>query len=154
MRLLRDSSDIGYETHEFAKEIWPLNRSLTGEGVRKTLEQIKAHLPKLEIKSVPSGTAVFDWIIPKEWSVNEAYIVTPNGEKICDFKTNNLHLLGYSTPFDGKVSLKELKEHLYTLPDQPEAIPYITSYYKERWGFCLSQDSVQSARRRRVLRKY
>ena len=140
MRLLRDSSDIGYETHEFTKEIWPLNRSLTGEGVRKTLEQIKAHLPKLEIKSVPSGTAVFDWIIPKEWSVNEAYIVTPNGEKICDFKTNNLHLLGYSTPFDGKVILKELKEHLYTLPDQSEAVPYITSYYKERWGFCLSQD--------------
>jgi aminopeptidase-like protein len=97
-------------------------------------------LPDLEIKAVPSGTDVFDWTIPKEWSANDAYIVTPSGEKICDFKSNNLHLLGYSIPFEGKISLKDLKEHLYTLPDQPDAIPYITSYYKERWGFCLSQD--------------
>ena len=73
-------------------------------------------------------------------SVNEAYIVSPSGERICDFRVNNLHLLGYSIPFEGKIKLKELKEHLYTLPDQPNAVPYITSYYKERWGFCLSQD--------------
>ncbi len=131
---------IGIEIHEFAKKLWPTNRSITGEGVRLTLEQIKFHLPDLKIKSVPSGTAVFDWTIPKEWSANDAYIVTPKGEKICDFKKNNLHLLGYSVPFEGKVSLKELKEHLYTLPDQPDAIPYMTSYYKERWGFCLFQD--------------
>ncbi|MGY9053923.1 MAG: DUF2172 domain-containing protein, partial [Rhodobacterales bacterium] len=111
-----------------------------GEGVRLTLERIKLYLPDLEIKAVPSGTDVFDWTIPKEWSANDAYIVTPSGEKICDFKSNNLHLLGYSIPFEGKISLKDLKEHLYTLPDQPDAIPYITSYYKERWGFCLSQD--------------
>ena len=78
--------------------------------------------------------------LPKEWSANDAYIVTPSGEKICDLKSNNLHLLGYSIPFEGRISLKDLKEHLYTLPDQPDAIPYITSYYKERWGFCLSQD--------------
>jgi aminopeptidase-like protein len=131
---------IGTEIHQFARELWPINRSITGKGVRETLERIKVHLPRLKIKSVSSGTAAFDWKIPKEWSANEAYIVTPNGEKICDFKANNLHLLGYSVPFDGKISLKELKEHLYTLPDQSDAIPYITSYYKERWGFCLSQN--------------
>ena len=134
---------IGGEIHKFAKQLWPMNRSITGEGVRSTLEQIKFHLPELQIKSVPSGTTVFDWTIPKEWSVNEAYIVSPNGQKICDFKVNNLHLLGYSTAFEGKVMLKDLKEHLYTLPDQPEAIPYITSYYKERWGFCLSQNQYK-----------
>jgi aminopeptidase-like protein len=130
----------GLEIHEFAKELWPLNRSLTGEGVRQTLERIKLHLPDLEIRAVPSGTDVFDWTIPKEWSVNNAHLVTPSGEKICDFKSNNLHLVGYSVPFEGRITLEELKKHLHTLPDQPNAIPYITSYYKERWGFCLSQD--------------
>ena len=131
---------IGNEIYEFAKELWPINRSITGEGVRATLYQVKQHLPDLEIKSVPSGTEVFDWVVPKEWHPTEAYIITPNGEKICDFKANNLHLLGYSTSFDGNLSLDALKEHLYTLPEQPEAIPYITSYYKERWGFCLCQN--------------
>ncbi len=131
---------IGAQIHDFAKQLWPINRSITGEGVRATLEQIKLHLPDLNIKSVPSGTAVFDWNIPKEWIANEAYIISPSGEKICDFAVNNLHILGYSTAFEGKVNLEELKEHLYTLPEQPEAIPYITSYYKERWGFCLSQN--------------
>jgi aminopeptidase-like protein len=131
---------IGNEIHDFAKKLWPLNRSITGEGVRATLEQIRRHLPALKIKSIPSGTAVFDWKIPKEWIVNEAYIISPNGKKICDFSVNNLYLLGYSSAFEGKVSLDELKEHLYTLPEQPESIPYITSYYKERWGFCLTQN--------------
>ena len=131
---------IGSEIHNFAKQLWPLNRSITGEGVRTTLDHIKQHLPDLEIKSIPSGTEVFDWTVPKEWHVSEAFIITPNGEKICDFKVNNLHLIGYSTSFDGNIKLEELKEHLYTLPEQPDAIPYITSYYKERWGFCLSQN--------------
>jgi aminopeptidase-like protein len=131
---------IGDEIYKFAKELWPINRSITGEGVRETLERIKVHLPKLEIKSVPSGTPVFDWTIPREWSVNEAYIVSPSGVKICDFNVNNLYLLGYSIPFEGEIKLDELKDHLYTLSEQPDAIPYITSYYKERWGFCLSQD--------------
>jgi len=131
---------IGSEIHNFAKQLWPLNRSITGEGVRTTLDHIKQHLPDLEIKSIPSGTEVFDWTVPKEWHVSEAFIITPNGEKICDFKVNNLHLIGYSTSFDGNIKLEELKKHLYTLPEQPGAIPYITSYYKERWGFCLSQN--------------
>lgn len=130
---------IGAEIYNFAKQLWPINRSITGEGVRATLNQVTQHLPDLEIKSVPSGTEVFDWVVPKEWHAKEAYIITPKGDKICDFKVNNLHLLGYSTSFDGNTKLEDLKEHLYTLPEQPEAIPYITSYYKERWGFCLSQ---------------
>jgi aminopeptidase-like protein len=129
---------IGNEIHNFAKQLWPINRSITGKGVRTTLDLIKQHLPDLEVKSIPSGTEVFDWTVPKEWHAEEAYIITPSGEKICDFKVNNLHLLGYSTSVEGSMGLEELKEHLYTLPEQPEAIPYITSYYKERWGFCLS----------------
>ena len=135
---------IGKEIYKFAKQLWPINRSITGEGVRNTLDKIKKHLPNLEIKSIPSGTEVFDWTVPKEWLAIEAYIITPNGEKICDFKVNNLHLLGYSASFDGYIKLEDLKEHLYTLPEQPDAIPYITSYYKERWGFCLSQNQYNN----------
>lgn len=131
---------IGADIHQFAKELWPINRSLTGEGVRDTLERIKLHLPSLKVNSVPSGTNVFDWTVPREWSVTEAYIVSPSGEKICDFSVNNLHLLGYSVTFEGEIDLSELKQHLYTLPEQRDAIPYITSYYEERWGFCLSQE--------------
>jgi len=130
---------IGNEIHQFARELWPINRSITGAGLRETLKRISIHIPKLDIKSVPSGTQVFDWTIPREWHVNKAYIITPSGEKICDFSENNLHLLGYSIPFEGNVTLEELKKHLYTLPDQPNAIPYATSYYEERWGFCISQ---------------
>ena len=135
---------IGENIHKFAKELWPINRSITGEGVRETLRRISKHLPSLEIKSVPSGTQVFDWIVPKEWSVKEAYIITPNGKKICDFSNNNLHLIGYSVPYSGVLNLHELKKHLYTLPDQPNAIPYITSYYNEKWGFCLTQEQFDS----------
>lgn len=131
---------IGEKIHNFAKQLWSLNRSITGEGVRATLNYVKKHLPDLEINSVPSGTQVFDWIVPQEWHPTEAYIITPCGKKICDYKANNLHLLGYSTFFDGNINLEDLKGHLYTLPEQPDAIPYITSYYKERWGFCLSQN--------------
>lgn len=132
---------IGENIYQLAKQLWPLNRSLTGEGVRKTLNLIVKHLPMLTIESVKSGTKVFDWTVPKEWLVEEAYIITPSGKKICDFSKNNLHLVGYSIPFSGEMSLKELKKHLYTLPNQPNAIPYITSYYKERWGFCISQEN-------------
>jgi aminopeptidase-like protein len=138
---------IGKDIHNFAKELWPINRSITGEGVRQTLERISKHLPTLEIKSIPTGTKVFDWTVPQECSVKEAYIITPSGEKICDFSKNNLHLVGYSIPFEGEISFDELKKHLYTLPDQPNAIPYVTSYYKERWGFCLSQDQFDNLKK-------
>ena len=124
---------IGKEIHKFASELWPFNRSLTGEGVRKTLYKISEYLPNLVIKSVPSQTKVFDWTVPQEWAVREAYIITPSGKKICDFSKNNLHLLGYSIPFSGELTFDELKEHLYTLPEQPEAIPYVTSYYEKQW---------------------
>lgn len=135
---------IGKQIHELAKTLWPFNRSLTGKGVRQTLNVISKHLPRLNIKSIKSGSKVFDWIIPKEWHVREAYIVTPTGKKICDFSKNNLHLLGYSTPFKGELKLSELKKHLYTLPEQPKAIPYVTSYYEKRWGFCLTQNQFNS----------
>ena len=135
---------IGEDIHNFAKELWHINRSITGDGVRTTLSKIKQYLPDLTIKSIPSGTDVFDWKVPKEWHAREAYIITPNGEKICRFTDNNLHLLGYSIPFKGKMSLTELKGYLYTLPDQPNAIPYVTSYYKERWGFCLTHEQFES----------
>lgn len=130
---------IGDEIYKFAEELWPLNRSLTGEGVRETLLKIGRHLPDMTVQSIPSGTKVFDWTVPQEWHVNKAHIVTPDGVKICNFFENNLHLVGYSKPFRGHMNLAELKQHLFTLPDQPDAIPYHTSYYTERWGFCLSQ---------------
>ena len=135
---------IGNCIHNFAKELWPLNRSITGEGLRETLNRIRFHLPNLKIESIPSGKKAFDWIVPKEWSVKEAFIVTPAGEKICDFSVNNLHLVGYSVSFEGEISFEELKEHLYTLPNQPNAIPYVTSYYQERWGFCLTHNQYNA----------
>ena len=135
---------IGKDIHQFAKELWHINRSITGEGVRETLKKISFHLPNLKIKSVSTNTKVFDWTVPREWNVAEAYIVKPSGEKICDFSKNNLHLVGYSVPFEGEISFDELKKHLHTLPDQPNAIPYVTSYYKDRWGFCLSQDQFNT----------
>tara|TARA_Y100000996_G_scaffold382360_1_gene337506 strand:- start:1369 stop:2673 length:1305 start_codon:yes stop_codon:yes gene_type:complete len=144
MRNLSQTKNIGYQIHELATKLWPLNRSITGEGVRETLKIISDILPKLKIYSVPSHTKVFDWVVPKEWAVKSAHIITPNGKKICDFSKNNLHLVGYSIPFEGSVTLSELKKHLYTLPDQPNAIPYITSYYKERWGFCMTQNQFDS----------
>ena len=131
---------IGGEIYEFAKTLWPINRSITGDGVRETLQLIKSHLPNLRIFEVDSGTKVFDWTIPKEWKIRSAWIIKPNGEKIADFSRNNLHVVGYSTPIHKKILLSELQDHLYSLPEQPTAIPYVTSYYKERWGFCLSHD--------------
>jgi aminopeptidase-like protein len=134
---------IGNRIHDFAKRLWPINRSITGEGVRETLRIIKEEVPDLEITEVPSGTRVFDWEIPKEWRVKQAYIITPSGKKICDFNSNNLHLVGYSCPINIRLNLSDLQEHLHSLPNQPNAIPYITSYYKERWGFCLTHEERQ-----------
>ena len=135
---------IGKEIYDFATDLWPLNRSITGDGTRETLKRISYHLPNLKIKSLPTNTKVFDWTIPREWKVNEAFIITPDGNKICDFSINNLHLLGYSVPFRGELSLSELKKHLHTHPNFPNAIPYVTSYYEERWGFCLSQNQLDN----------
>ncbi len=131
---------IGIEIHALAKKLWPINRSITGDGIRETLSILKHdYLPNLSIKEIPTGTAVLDWTVPKEWKVSDAYIKTPSGEKICDFKKNNLHLVGYSVPIHRKMCLNELNQHLYSLDEQPDAIPYITSYYAEQWGFCLTK---------------
>lgn len=136
-----DLSMLGEQMHALARQLWPINRSLTGDGVRETLACLKSqHLPTLQVHEVPTGTAVFDWIVPREWSVREAYIRTPDGRRICDFQQNNLHLVGYSVPVRQTMSLAALNEHLHSLPDQPDAIPYVTSYYAEHWGFCLRHD--------------
>jgi len=126
------------EIYDFAKEIFPINRSITGSGVRETLGIIQRELPDLIIHTIPTGKKCFDWYIPKEWNVIDAYILAPDGEKICDFKNNNLHLMGYSVPIELTLDLEELDKHLHSLPDQPDAIPYITSYYKDEWGFCIT----------------
>ena len=130
----------GQAIHDLAKELWPLGRSITGQGVRHTLDIIAQILPELKVFQVASGTNVFDWVIPKEWQVNEAYIIGPDGQKFCNYKENNLHLVGYSTPINKIVNLSELQNHLYSKPDLPNAIPYVTSYYEERWGFCISEN--------------
>lgn len=131
---------IGNEIYALAKKLWKFNRSITGDGVRETLKVIKEHIPFLDIIEVPTGTKVFDWVVPKEWRIKSAYIVTPDGRKICNFSENNLHVVGYSVPTSLTLSLDELNNHLYSLPNQPNAIPYVTSYYKDRWGFCISHN--------------
>ncbi|MFT5814790.1 MAG: aminopeptidase-like protein [Psychroserpens sp.] len=135
--------NLGLKMHDLCKELFPINRSITGRGVRDTLSILKRDLPDLNINEVESGTAVFDWTVPEEWNVTEAYIENKNSEKIIDFSVNNLHLVGYSTPVDEYLTLDELNENLYSLPEQPDAIPYITSYYSKRWGFCLTHNQKQ-----------
>jgi aminopeptidase-like protein len=128
---------VGDSIFALASRLWPINRSLTGNGVRETLNELKKLLPDLQIHEVPSGTQVFDWTIPNEWNVREAWIEAPDGERVVDFAENNLYLVGYSVPVDVTLSLGELQQHLHSLPDQPDAIPYATSYYSPRWGFCM-----------------
>lgn len=134
----------GQGMYQFAERIFPICRSITGNGVRETLSIIKEYVPELQIHEVPSGTAVFDWTVPREWNIYDAYIENSAGERIIDFKKNNLHVLGYSLPLDTYVNLDELKQMVYTQKDQPEVIPYVTSYYKERSGFCMSQKQLDS----------
>ena len=138
---------IGNEIYQLAKSLWSLNRSITGDGVRQTLSIIKKIIPNLKVHEVQSGTEVFDWKVPKEWKVKEAYIITPDGKRICDFSKNNLHLVGYSVPFNGILSLEELDKNLHSIQNQPKAIPYLTSYYKAKWGFCLTHQQRQSLKK-------
>ena len=128
---------VGTDIYSLCKELFHINRSITGDGVRETLNIIKRKLPRLKIHEIPSGTKCFDWTIPKEWNIREAYIIDPDGQKIIDFNDYNLHVVGYSTPVDKLINLEELNKHLYSLPELPDAIPYVTSYYREMWGFCL-----------------
>ena len=125
---------------KIAKDLFPINRSITGKGVVDTLKYIKKIFSDLKIKKIPSGTKVFDWKIPKEWIVNEAYIKDFNGKEIINFKKNNLHLMGYSHSINKILTLQELKPHLHSIKKQPNAIPYVTSYYKKNWGFCVTDN--------------
>jgi aminopeptidase-like protein len=129
----------GGEMHEFIAALYPICRSITGNGVRTTLEQIKRYIP-LTVHEVPSGTRVFDWTVPKEWNITDAYIKNADGKKIVDFRRCNLHVVNYSVPVKKKLPLAELKSHLFTLPAHPQWVPYRTSYYSESWGFCLSHE--------------
>ena len=124
-------------------KFFPITRSLTGNGVKKTLKIIQKEFPKLKIKKIKSGTKVFDWNIPEEWNVSDAYVIDKYNNKIIDFKKNNLHLVGYSVPIKKNIKKKELFKNLYFLKNQPNAIPYITSYYKRRWGFCTSYNEYK-----------
>jgi len=124
--------------YQLLERLFPINRSITGQGVEESLEIIKTLLPALRILKIPSGTQCFDWVVPEEWHARNAFLEDDSGERIFDFKENNLHLVGYSTPIDTILPIEELQEHLYSLEELPDAIPYVTSYYKKRWGFCLS----------------
>jgi aminopeptidase-like protein len=140
---------------DWANDLFPLCRSITGEPVRETLRYFQEIVPDLTIHAVPTGTKVMDWTIPNEWSIEEAYIENSDGEKIIDFKEHNLHILNYSIAVDDIFDLKELEKHIYTLPDMPDAIPYVTSYYKERWGFCMTQnqkDKMKPGKYRAVIK--
>jgi aminopeptidase-like protein len=130
----------GQLIYNFIASLFTIPRSITGDGVRVTLNKIKKdHLPDLQVYEIPTGTVIEDWVVPKEWNIFGAYIKNDKGEKLVSLENTNLHVVGYSDPVDMRVSFEELDEHLYSLPDQPSAIPYVTSYYSDTWGFCLSE---------------
>ena len=131
--------EIGQRMYALCDRLFPICRSITGDGVRETLGILRDIVPDMTIHEVPTGTQVFDWTVPKEWKIRDAWIKNSRGEKILDFQKTNLHVVGYSLPVDQKVTLAELLPLIYTQPDQPDAIPYVTSYYQERYGFCMTQ---------------
>ena len=129
--------------YDLAVRLFPICRSITGDGFRQSLDIIREQVPEMKVFEVPTGTQVFDWTVPKEWNIRGGWIRRMNGETVVDFRDSNLHVLGYSVPVHQKVSREELMEHVYTQPEQPDWIPYVTSYYKERWGFCMSERQKQ-----------
>ncbi|MGE5057521.1 MAG: DUF4910 domain-containing protein [Acidobacteriota bacterium] len=148
MRLLQQieqngPTDLGEQIHQFAADLYPICRSITGDGVRRTLTAIQTRVP-LKVFEVPTGADVFDWTIPQEWNIRDAYIKNARGERIVDFQKCNLHVLNYSVPVHERMPLRKLRDHLFTIPDRPDWIPYRTSYYRENWGFCLSHNQLKS----------
>jgi len=133
-----EGTRFGQQMYELIERLYPINRSITGDGVRETLRIVSEVLP-IEIREVPTGTPVLDWTVPNEWNIRDAYVADSSGHRVIDFREHNLHVVGYSTPLRRRMSLSELRPHLHTLPDRPDLIPYVTSYYKETWGFCLAQ---------------
>jgi len=133
--------NVGREMHEFMRELYPFCRSISGDGLRATLHHIQKRIP-LIMHEVPTGTQVFDWTIPKEWNIRDAYIKDSHGNRVVDFQQSNLHVVSYSLPIHRKMTLDELKPHLFSLPDRPDWIPYRTAYYRESWGFCLSHKQL------------
>jgi aminopeptidase-like protein len=132
---------VGAEIHELLAELYPICRSISGDGVRQTLAIVSEHLPLAQTE-VPTGTKVFDWTVPREWNIRDAWIAAPDGRRVVDFRESNLHVLGYSTPIRARLPLTELKERVFTHPTEPDWVPYRTSYYKENWGFCLSSNQL------------
>lgn len=139
----RSEPDLGQALYDLAVSLFPICRSITGDGVRRTLARLRERLP-LEIVEVPSGTPVLDWTVPKEWNIRDAYVRDAAGRKVLDFREHNLHVVNYSVPVRAKLTLEELKPHLFSLPDRPDWIPYRTSYYDEAWGFCLAHRQLES----------
>jgi aminopeptidase-like protein len=140
-----DPGEVGRELHRFASELYPICRSITGDGFRRTLSMIGSRIP-LKTSEVPTGTAVFDWTVPKEWNIQDAYIKGPDGRRVVDFQKCNLHVVNYSTPVHRTMSLGELIPHLHSIPQNPDWIPYRTSYYKQDWGFCLAHKELLALR--------
>ena len=138
-----DPGAYGEAMHRRAAELYPLCRSITGDGIRETLRRLGPDIG-LEIHEVPTGTQVFDWTVPREWNIREAWIKDSKGRKVVDFARSNLHVLNYSIPFRGTVSVEELRKHVFTRPDRPDWIPYRTSYYKEAWGFCMTHRQLEA----------
>ncbi len=133
--------NLGQQMYEMIAALYPICRSITGDGFRATLRGIQEHLP-LEVYEVPSGTPAFDWTVPNEWNIRDAYVKNSQGERVIDFQKSNLHVVSYSIPVHKKMGLSELKEHLISLPDYPDRIPYRTSYYNEKWAFCVSHEQL------------
>lgn len=139
-QIIEKSEIISDEMFQLMEKLFPICRSITGNGVRQTFEILKNEIP-IQTHEIPTGEKVFDWTIPKEWNINNAYIINPDGKKIVDFKESNLHVVNYSIPINQKISLFELKKHIHTIPEKPDIIPYVTSYYSENWGFCMSHNN-------------
>src|SRR5947199_3097114 len=133
----------GEELHALVERLYPICRSITGDGTRQTLDTIGEHIA-LDRHEVPTGTQVLDWTIPLEWNIRDAYIASPDGRRVVDFQESNLHVVGYSVPVSERMPLAELRKHLHTLPDQPSWVPYRTSYYAPTWGFCLAQETLDA----------